>query len=770
MKNGFRIVVQRISKIRDNMFLNSIRIENYRALQDVYIPLSQFVCIVGENNSGKSSTLLALSLFLTGSKINESYYYDSTKPIRIEVELSINEGDLSKIKGEQRDKILEILVNNKLTLVRRYEIDGSTNFYYKGLMPVDKRFEDSTINEVLSGKAGADIKVAILNHLQEYKELFKEVKTQTAAKNIVASIIKNMSDSQLEERDIKLPVSDSTIKKLIPDHYYIPAVKDVNDDVKTKESATFGKIISLFHKEIERSEPVKDVAEFFEKIRTMFNKPDIKDVHQNKRLKEVEEIEKLVNVYLNENFPSSKLEFYIPPIELKDLLSTTQIYVNDGTRGLIDSKGDGLKRAVTFSLLRSYVEMQRRHKLLDPLKNEKAEFSREDNSFNPCLFLFEEPELYLHPASQKILFDTLSIISESNQVVVTTHSPIFFSSTSTSTFVKMKKIYEHDAKPHSTSIYIDICNNITNKDLFQLICYENNCAAFFANKVVLVEGDSDIYFFNYVAKTLNSEWDFNRKNIPLIKINGKGSVQRYTNFFNSFEIEVHAILDLDILVNGFSKLGVSNYTNLIYNQLIKEVDRIATEQKIDGAPKASQIKDLRKKSSWIQSYKRLKELCGTLSSGNVLNDSEIKEINSLFEIEEENKRKEILQSGKYEISNKDILLSALRDEKIYVLSKGAVEDYYPQWVYGEDKPSKAINACELLPDRQSILDIFSSSSHQKEDQSNEGQKYEKTEFEVIFERIFNTHQNQVNKPGFSMDVPTNDYMLESEHSDSKMIS
>jgi len=83
-------------------------------------------------------------------------------------------------------------------------------------------------------------------------------------------------------------------------------------------------------------------------------------------------------------------------------------------------------------------------------------------------------------------------------------------------------------------------------------------------------------------------------------------------------------------------------------------------------------------------------------------------------------------------------LSALRDEKIYVLSKGAVEDYYPQWVYGEDKPSKAINACELLPDRQSILDIFSSSSHQKEDQSNEGQKYEKTEFEVIFERIFNT--------------------------------
>ena len=751
------------------MFLNSIRIENYRALQDVYIPLSQFVCIVGENNSGKSSILLALSLFLTGSKINESYYYDSAKSIRIEVELSINEGDLSKIKGEQRDKILEILVNNKLTLVRRYEIDGSTNFYYKGLMPVDKRFEDSTINEVLSGKTGSDIKIAITNHLQEYKELFKEVKTQTAAKNIVASIIKNMHDNQLEERDIKLPVSDSTIKKLIPDHYYIPAVKDVNDDVKTKESATFGKIISLFHKEIERSEPVKDVAEFFEKIRTMFNKPDIKDVHQDKRLKEVEEIEKLVNVYLNENFPSSKLELYIPPIELKGLLSTTQIYVNDGTRGLIDSKGDGLKRAVTFSLLRSYVEMQRRPKLLDPLKSEKTEFSKEDNSFNPCLFLFEEPELYLHPASQKILFDALSIISESNQVVVTTHSPIFFSSTSTSTFVKMKKIYEQDTKPYSTSIYIDICNDISNKDLFQLICYENNCAAFFANKVVLVEGDSDIYFFNHVAKTLNSEWDFNKKNIPLIKINGKGSVQRYRKFFNSFEIEVHAILDLDILVDGFSKLGVSAHTNSIYSQLINEVDRIATDQKIDGTPKASQIKNTSKKRGWVQSYEKLKELCETLNSGNTLSKAEISEMNSLFEIEEENKRKKVLQSGKYEISNKDILLSALRNEKIYVLSKGAVEDYYPIGFYGEDKPSRAINACEMLPDRQSILNIFSSSSHQKGDQS-EKQNNEKTEFEVIFESIFNTYKDRVNKPDFLIDVPTNVSTLEAEHSDSKIIS
>lgn len=733
------------------MLLNSIKIENYKGLRDIYLPLSRFVCIVGENNSGKSSTLLALSLFITGSKINKTDYYDVTKPIRIEVELSMDKSDLSKVKGEQKDKILEIITDNKLTLVRRYEVDNSVNLCYKKLMPVDEKFDDSKIIEILHGKTRNEIKTTITDYLPEYEHFFTEVKTQKDVREVLDSIIKNMPHDQLEEKDVKLPIPESTIKTLMPDPYYIQAVKDINDDVKTKESATFGKIISLFHKGIEGSEPVKEIVESFGKIRTLFNKPDIGESRPDERLIEVKEIEELVNNYLKENFPSSLFEFYIPPIEIKDLLSTAQIYVDDGTRGLIDSKGDGLKRAVTFSLLRSYVEMNSRHKLLGSSDSEELGSKKEEKPYNSYLFLFEEPELYLHPAAQKILFDSLSTISESNQVVVTTHSPIFFSSTSTNTFVKMKKVYESDTKPYSTPICIDLHTNSSYKDLFQLICYENNCAAFFANKVVLVEGDSDVYFFNHLAKTLDKNWDFNRKNIPLIKINGKGSVQRYREFFNYFEIGVHAILDLDVLVDGFSKLGVNAHTKSIYSQLITEVDRIAIDQEIDGAPKGPQIKKMSKKHGWTQRYQRLKELCGTLSLGNTLSEDEIIEINSLFEIEEENKRKLILQCGEYELSNKDILLSSLRDERIYVLSKGAVEDYYPPWVYGEDKPSKAINACALLPDRESILRISPLViTHQNEDHDREEQKIEKTEFEMIFEKIFENIPNPINEPNISI--------------------
>lgn len=54
------------------MLLKHLKITNYRALKEVEMPLSAFVCLTGENNAGKSSVLQALSLFLSGSTLAPS--------------------------------------------------------------------------------------------------------------------------------------------------------------------------------------------------------------------------------------------------------------------------------------------------------------------------------------------------------------------------------------------------------------------------------------------------------------------------------------------------------------------------------------------------------------------------------------------------------------------------------------------------------------------------------------------------------------------------
>jgi len=60
--------------------------------------LSRFGCLIGENNSGKSSFLQALSLFFSGSKLTASYFFDASKPIRIAVTFEdIGEADLARL-------------------------------------------------------------------------------------------------------------------------------------------------------------------------------------------------------------------------------------------------------------------------------------------------------------------------------------------------------------------------------------------------------------------------------------------------------------------------------------------------------------------------------------------------------------------------------------------------------------------------------------------------------------------------------------------------
>ena len=49
------------------------------------------------------------------------------------------------------------------------------------------------------------------------------------------------------------------------------------------------------------------------------------------------------------------------------------------------------------------------------------------------------------------------------------------------------------------------------------------------------------------------------------------------------------------------------------------------------------------------------------------------------------------------------LLAALRTRGVFVLEKGAIEEYYPDTVTGGDKPSMAQSFCKLVKSREEVL-------------------------------------------------------------------
>lgn len=703
------------------MRISEIRIQNYRSFKDCSLSLSQFVCVTGENNAGKSNLLRAIDQFLTGSKLQSDDYYDPSQPIRIEITFEdVTSRDLLRVQPDHRKRIEDLLIDGRLHLVRYYERDGSSKLLCQKLMPVDSRFSDESYLDGMKGKQGTELRSYLQSVYSEYSDRFENATTQKTAKEIINQIIREFSLEQMELRDSDLPTGiPNSIKALLPESIYIPAVKDVNEEVKMKESASLGKLIGIVLNQIEGAAELEEIRRAFDNLNSLLNRIEEKDgtISDSRRLSQVKDIETKVQSYVRENFPTVNLELVVPPPALKQVFSNAQITIDDGVKTTVDMKGDGLKRSVAFALIRSYVDL--RQKL------------GTEQTTEPCyLFLFEEPELFLHPGAQGILFDALRRLAKVHQVITTTHSPSFFSPDSTGAFIKMSKIYPTEGKPYSEAVVIDLLKNLEARDAFQLICYENNAAAFFARRVVLVEGDSDLCYFKHVARVLNPEWDFSLKNIPLIRMNGKGNAKRYIEYFKKFGLEVHAILDLDALLT--EKLSDDETIIRSRASLFQFIDACIGTAACEPILSGEKIKDNTiKKWSWKERYKKLKQYANEILNGNysVIDEEACQEIKSLFTWESEDVRKQILFSGSNPnvSSARDDLLSRLRNQNIYVLSKGILEEYYPIGVGGTDKPSRALNACSLVRTRQDIEQVCPTVISNGR---------EILELEAIFERIF----------------------------------
>ena len=125
------------------MIISNISVTNFKGLKDIYVPLSQFSCIIGENNAGKSTFMQALLLFLKGNKLSPNDdYYDNSKDVLITVEFSnISEDELESIGEVHRDKLKKYISNDgKLILARRYGNDGKSSLRNIGYFPKLQKF------------------------------------------------------------------------------------------------------------------------------------------------------------------------------------------------------------------------------------------------------------------------------------------------------------------------------------------------------------------------------------------------------------------------------------------------------------------------------------------------------------------------------------------------------------------------------------------------------------------------------------------------------
>lgn len=229
--------------------------------------------------------------------------------------------------------------------------------------------------------------------------------------------------------------------------------------------------------------------------------------------------------------------------------------------------GDGRRNQIHLSLWAA------RYKNLAPEGQEPLEVT---------IFCIEEPEAHLHPHQQRKLASYLAD-SLKGQVIITTHSAQIISQFPPMTLVRL---YE---SPEGSTAACVSDSNILQKAFIDFGHRMNAlpAAAFFSNVVLLVEGPSEVLFYQALSEALDIDLD--RLNISVLMVDGIGFAP-YISLYKSLHIKCVVRTDNDIFKipgreeHRFAGIqrGVSLYRDFYQEDLLVEQALADHEVQLQG--------------------------------------------------------------------------------------------------------------------------------------------------------------------------------------------
>lgn len=221
----------------------------------------------------------------------------------------------------------------------------------------------------------------------------------------------------------------------------------------------------------------------------------------------------------------------------------------------------------------------------------------ESNTKDQCLFLFEEPESFLHENHQEYFYKTVlcNLAEKGHQVIYSTHSDKMIDAFDTRGIVR----FEFNENEKQTYLkYNEPDNNISKSKLegFSLdpISDFNNYIKMiepnlnkivFSQKVILVEGPNDLLVYKEIIKQkvysitkdcLYSETYLNFKNISIIPHHGKATAIMLIRLCKHLGVEFFCINDFDFNNNFVSELSFESleelYRSELYTKGIREIE------------------------------------------------------------------------------------------------------------------------------------------------------------------------------------------------------
>jgi predicted ATP-dependent endonuclease of OLD family len=454
------------------MKLLSVTIKNFRSIRHAVVsgPVNDVWTFIGQNNAGKSSVIHAIRAFYGDYDVTaEDFCRTETAdtPVEITHEYQLSDDELQQLPEFYK------LPENRLRVIKRFSKENlkgvSHGFEFKDGSVVEREEEFFGARNVQVGKLGSII--------------------------------------------------------------YVPAVKDLAEELKKTKSSIFTKLVSRIISEALTTLPswnglVEQAKTFAQDLRS-----PVKDSADG-NLNSVHEIEESLTEMLSSWRLKSQIVVAPPTPEDIVLAGSRLRFLSEDTEQEEDplTLGSGAQRSIVNSLLL----------LWSRIETKKAKADKKKFNGELALLLYEEPEALLHYDQEKKLLKNLEEIacSTTGQVILCTHSPNLVSTknkalTSISRFVKdgkETKIFR------AAKSFLD--QLASEEGVFDFVLWLNSDrnTMFFVDKVVLVEGPSDKAFLNYLI----AEQDIGA-NVYIVDCGMKSNIPRFMQLCSEFGVK-HAVM------------------------------------------------------------------------------------------------------------------------------------------------------------------------------------------------------------------------------------
>lgn len=564
------------------MLIKSISLKNFRCVRNATLPCEKLTALLGRNGSGKSTVLHALVMFYdTKAQVTADDFY--CDPETATIEITVRYCDLS---SQEQSEFASYLQDRELTIIKKIRLNNGKvdQRYYAATRQIPQLADISKLTKVTDKRSAWNGLISSQAVLGLTRTLGNRDNPDTAIEEFTKAHPELTEWVEREEQFFgPKNVGGGKLDKYTK-FVYVPAVRDVSTEIADKRGSVLSELLEMIvmRRFMARPEVKQLKADFRERIQQIYNEDN---------LQEYRELADSISAKLHVLVPNSTLSLKpslpaVPEIPVPVPLPTL---TEDDYEGAIDRKGHGLQRALIFSLLQ-YLALAKPAEVDDTTETltsnkstiqlgEPEQEQAEGNSdiqaaadkeyLGPDLVIaIEEPELYQHPLRARHLSKVLLSMTETtapdggrNQVFYSTHSPHFVD---VNRFEQLRIARKHKCcnggSPYSEYTYFSIheaCNELARisqlpRETFTSLSFRARTypvmtnlvnEGFFADVVVIVEGQTEIAALLAVAEKMEIDWT--AKGVAVIAVEGKSKIDRPVVIFRGFGIPTYFIFDGD---------------------------------------------------------------------------------------------------------------------------------------------------------------------------------------------------------------------------------